>query len=146
MTHAGGTAPDTLEATLPGEGEVVEGKYRIGRTVGVGAMGRVVAAQHLQEQGLVVLDRNWRCADGEVDLVLRDGDDIVFCEVKTRRSDRFGPPAAAVTYRKTRKLRQLALRWLAQSEVHPREIRFDVVEVLPQTRGATQVTHIRSAF
>ncbi|WP_127497229.1 YraN family protein [Actinoplanes solisilvae] len=112
----------------------------------VGAYGEHVAAQHLQQQGLVVLDRNWRCADGEVDLVLRDGDDIVFCEVKTRRSGLFGPPAAAVTHQKVRKLRQLALRWLAETEVRPREIRFDVVEVLMPSRGAGQVTHIRSAF
>ena len=112
----------------------------------VGAYGEEVAAQHLQEQGLVVLDRNWRCADGEVDLVLRDGHDIVFCEVKTRRGDRFGPPAAAVTYRKMRKLRQLALRWLAVAGVHPREIRFDVVEVLVPAEGPGQVTHIRAAF
>ncbi|MCO8271899.1 YraN family protein [Actinoplanes sp. TRM 88003] len=112
----------------------------------VGAYGERVAAQHLQGQGLVILDRNWRCADGEVDLVLRDGFDIVFCEVKTRRGDQFGPPAAAVTHRKVRKLRQLALRWLAEAGVHPREIRFDVVEVLVPAEGAGQVTHIRAAF
>ncbi|MBL7262045.1 YraN family protein [Paractinoplanes lichenicola] len=112
----------------------------------VGVYGENVAAQHLQEQGLVVLDRNWRCPDGEVDLVLRDGEDIVFCEVKTRRSDRFGPPAAAVTQQKVRRLRHLALRWLAEAGIRPREIRFDVVEVLPQTRGGSQVTHIRAAF
>lgn len=112
----------------------------------VGAYGEKIAAQHLQEQGLVVLDRNWRCADGEVDLVLRDGDDIVFCEVKTRLSDRFGPPAAAVTQHKVRKLRHLALRWLSEAGIRPREIRFDVVEVLPQPRGGSQVTHIRAAF
>jgi putative endonuclease len=112
----------------------------------VGAYGERVAARHLREQGLVVLDQNWRCPDGEVDLVLRDGDDIVFCEVKTRRSDLFGTPAEAVGPRKIRKLRQLAHRWLAERGVHPREIRFDVVEVLPQRRGATRVAHIRSAF
>ncbi|MGK5678715.1 YraN family protein [Actinoplanes sp. URMC 104] len=112
----------------------------------VGAYGEKVAARHLQEQGLVVLDRNWRCPDGEVDLVLRDGDDIVFCEVKTRRGGGFGTPAAAVTYRKVRKLRQLAVRWLAEAGVRPHEIRFDVVEVLVPPRGAGSVTHIRAAF
>jgi putative endonuclease len=112
----------------------------------VGAYGERVAARHLQDQGLVVLDRNWRCPDGEVDLILRDGDDLVFCEVKTRRGPIFGSPAAAVDHRKVRKLRQLALRWLDQSGIHPREIRFDVVEVLPQLRGAPQVAHIRAAF
>jgi putative endonuclease len=112
----------------------------------IGAYGERVAARHLQELGLVILERNWRCPDGEVDLVLRDGDDIVFCEVKTRRGTGFGPPASAVGRRKIRKLRQLALRWLAESGMHAREIRFDVVEVLPQRRGAPRVAHLRAAF
>ena len=112
----------------------------------VGAYGEQVAAEHLQNLGYVLLDRNWRCSDGEVDLVLRDGDDLVFCEVKTRRGDRFGPPAAAVDYRKVRKLRQLALRWLADASVRFPGIRFDVVEVLPRRNGAPQVRHIPSAF
>jgi putative endonuclease len=112
----------------------------------LGAWGEQVAAQHLQTLGLVVLDRNWRCADGEIDLVLRDGDDVVFCEVKTRRGGAFGSPAAAITDQKTRRLRLLANRWLQQTWVRPREVRFDVVEVLPQRRGAPVVTHIRAAF
>ncbi|MBM2617623.1 YraN family protein [Actinoplanes sp. LDG1-06] len=112
----------------------------------LGAYGESVAARHLQEQGLVVLDRNWRCADGEIDLVLRDGHDLVFCEVKTRRGGQFGPPAAAVTGAKVRRLRHLALRWLDESGVRHREIRFDVVEVLRQPGGRDRVTHIRSAF
>jgi putative endonuclease len=112
----------------------------------IGAYGERVAAQHLREQGLVILDRNWRCPDGEVDLVLRDGDDLVFCEVKTRRGGRYGTPAEAISPRKVRKLRQLANRWLSEAGIRPREIRFDVVEVLPQRRGATRVAHIRAAF
>jgi putative endonuclease len=112
----------------------------------VGAYGENVAAQHLQEQGLVVLDRNWRCAEGELDLVLRDGFDVVFCEVKTRRGDLFGPPAAAVTPAKMHRLRVLAVRWLDQAGIRPREIRFDVIEVRPRPHGASQVTHIRAAF
>ena len=112
----------------------------------VGAYGERVAAEHLQNLGFVLLDRNWRCSDGEVDLVLRDGDDVVFCEVKTRRGDRFGPPAAAVDHRKVRKLRQLALRWLADTRVRSPGVRFDVVEVLPRRSGAPQVRHIPSAF
>ena len=112
----------------------------------LGAYGERVAARHLQDQGLVVLDRNWRCSDGEVDLVLRDGDDVVFCEVKTRRGDAFGPPSLAVTHDKVRRLRRLAHCWLAEARIRPREIRFDVVEVLPQRRGAPRVAHIRAAF
>ena len=112
----------------------------------VGAYGERLAARHLEEQGLVLLVRNWRCADGEVDLILRDGDDLVFCEVKTRRTATYGPPAAAVGPRKIRKLRQLARQWLAEAGVRPRQVRFDVVEVLPQRRGATRLVHIRAAF
>jgi putative endonuclease len=112
----------------------------------VGAYGERLAARHLQESGLVLLDRNWRCADGEVDLILRDGDDLVFCEVKTRRSATFGPPAAAVDHRKVRKLRLLAAKWLAQTGVRAKQVRFDVVEVLPQPRGRARVVHIRAAF
>ncbi|WP_030436073.1 YraN family protein [Actinoplanes subtropicus] len=112
----------------------------------VGAYGERVAAQHLREQGLVVLHQNWRCPDGEIDLVLRDGDEVVFCEVKTRRGGGFGAPAEAVTQRKVHKLRALANRWLDETGIHPRGLRFDVVEVLPQRRGAPKVVHIRAAF
>ena len=112
----------------------------------VGAYGERVAARHLQDQGLVLLSRNWRCADGELDLVLRDGDEIVFCEVKTRRGNRFGAPAEAVDQRKVRRLRHLAVRWMSETGTRPYAVRFDVVEVLPQLRGASRVEHIRSAF
>jgi putative endonuclease len=112
----------------------------------VGAYGERLAEQHLREQGLVVLARNWRCAEGEVDLILRDGDDVVFCEVKTRRGDRFGSPAEAIGPAKVRRLRRLAVRWLEQSTLSPREIRFDVVAVLPRQRGAADVEHVRAAF
>jgi putative endonuclease len=112
----------------------------------VGAYGERVAARHLRAQGLIVLDRNWRCPDGELDLVLRDGDDVVFCEVKTRRSEGFGVPAEAVTPDKVRRLRHLARRWLDQTRVRPGAMRFDVVEVLPQRRGGPHVQHIRGAF
>jgi len=112
----------------------------------VGAYGERLAERHLRDQGLVVLARNWRCADGEVDLILRDGEDVVFCEVKTRRGDRFGTPAEAIGPAKVRRLRRLAARWLAETRVRPREVRFDVVAVLPQPRGATVVEHTRAAF
>lgn len=112
----------------------------------IGEWGERLAERHLTAQGLVVLNRNWRCAEGEVDLILRDGADVVFCEVKTRRSHTFGTPAEAIGPDKVRRLRRLAHRWLAESGVRPREIRFDVVEVLPQSQGAPVVEHIRAAF
>src|SRR4051794_22131031 len=112
----------------------------------VGAYGERVALAHLIEQGMVVLDRNWRCRGGEIDLVLRDGPDLVFCEVKTRRGDRFGSPAEAVTARKVRRLRRLAAEWLAQAGLRVPTVRFDVVSVLPQRSGAARVEHLRGAF
>lgn len=111
----------------------------------VGAYGERVAAHYLAARGLEILDRNWRCADGEVDLVLRDGDQVVFCEVKTRRGTAFGSPAESVVPRKVRRLRRLATLWMREREIHG-SIRFDVVEVLVQRRGATRVAHIPGAF
>ena len=112
----------------------------------VGAHGERLAEQHLAARGMVVLARNWRCAEGEIDLILRDGADVVFCEVKTRRGTRFGTPAEAIGPDKVRRLRALAARWLAQSSVRPREVRFDVVAVVREGRGPFEVEHVRAAF
>jgi putative endonuclease len=112
----------------------------------VGAYGERLASRHLEEKGLVILARNWRCDDGEIDLVLADGEDVVICEVKTRRSSVFGTPAEAVGPIKVQRLRRLAARWLAESRMQAREVRFDVVEVRPQQRGAALIEHIRAAF
>jgi putative endonuclease len=75
-----------------------------------------------------VLDRNWRSPSGELDLVACQGKVVVFCEVKTRASGRFGPPEAAVGWAKQRRLRVLATQWLAAHDVHG-SIRFDVAAV-----------------
>lgn len=112
----------------------------------VGAFGERLAARHLVDQGMVVLDRNWRGGNGEVDIIARDGETLVFVEVKTRRNEGFGAPAEAVVARKVRRLRQLAAEWLASSGVRAEEVRFDVVSVLPQRRGAPRVEHVRAAF
>jgi putative endonuclease len=112
----------------------------------LGAYGERVAADHLREQGLVILDRNWRCSDGEIDLILRDRDDIVFCEVKTRTGEMFGSPAESIGPRKVRRLRRLAARWLDEAGVHADEIRFDVVEVRRRVNGTDEIAHIRAAF
>jgi putative endonuclease len=112
----------------------------------VGAYGERVAVRYLVAQGMVLLDRNWRCGAGELDAILRDGDTLVFAEVKTRRSGRFGAPAEALVPAKVARLRRLAALWLAQSGVRPRTVRFDVVSVLPQDSGRAAVEHLRGAF
>jgi putative endonuclease len=112
----------------------------------VGSYGERVAVAYLIAQGMVLLDRNWRCAAGEIDAILRDGDVLVIAEVKTRRGEAFGPPAAAVVPAKVARLRRLAVLWLAQSRIRPREVRFDVISVRPGRRGAAAVEHLRGAF
>ena len=112
----------------------------------VGAYGERLAERHLRDQGLVVLARNWRCGDGEIDLILRDGEDVAFCEVKTRRSDTYGTPAEAINPTKVQRLRRLAARWLTETPVRPREVRFDVVAVVTQPKGPARVEHLRAAF
>lgn len=112
----------------------------------VGVYGERVAARLLTEIGLEVIDRNWRCARGEIDIVARDGatDEIVFVEVKTRRSTAYGLPAEAVTPAKLARLRRLAGEWLAAHQVTAAGIRLDVVAILVPGTGAAQVEHLRA--
>jgi len=112
----------------------------------LGDHGERIAAAYLTDAGLRVLDRNWRCRDGELDIVARDGDALVFCEVKTRRGIGFGHPVEAVTPVKQRRLRRLAQRWLASHDEHAPELRFDVVGVLIRPSRPALVTHLRAAF
>jgi putative endonuclease len=96
----------------------------------VGVAGEDAAAAWYEANGYEVLARNWRCREGELDLIVRRNRIIVFCEVKARTTDAFGAPVEAVTRTKRQRLRVLAARWLDDSPVRPREIRFDVVSVL----------------
>jgi putative endonuclease len=109
----------------------------------LGAYGEALAARHLTGKGMVLLDRNWRCDLGEIDLVLRDGRVLVVCEVKTRSSLAFGTPVEGVTEQKTARLRRLAARWLADHDVHPLDVRIDLVGVLVPAGGAAEIDHVR---
>jgi putative endonuclease len=96
----------------------------------LGIDGEDAAAAWYQAQGYEVVARNWRCRDGELDLIVRQGRTYVFCEVKTRTTDAFGVPAEAITRTKRTRIRHLAARWLAEASSPAREIRFDVVAIL----------------
>ena len=109
----------------------------------LGAYGERVAERYLAELGMVVLDRNWRCHAGELDLVLRDGETLVFCEVKTRTGTAYGHPLEAVGPVKTERLVRLADRWLEEHRVVAHDIRLDVVAVVRSLRGAAEVEHVR---
>jgi len=108
--------------------------------VELGRWGERRVARHYEADGYDVLDQNWQIRGGELDLVLQRGDEIVFCEVKTRSSDRFGCGAEAVDHRKQRHVRRTAMAWL---DVYPMRgsLRFDVATV---TGGRVDV--IEGAF
>lgn len=95
----------------------------------LGHRGEDAAASWYSQAGYVVLDRNWRCPRGELDLICARGDLVVFCEVKTRSSNRYGSGAEAVTAAKQARVRRLATVWLSESADYWRRIRFDVADV-----------------
>jgi putative endonuclease len=110
----------------------------------LGAYGEALATRFLLDTGMVLLERNWRCDLGEIDLVLRDGRVLVVCEVKTRSSVAYGSPLEGVTERKAARLRRLAARWLAEHDLRPAEVRIDLVGVLVPARGPVEVEHVQA--
>ena len=99
----------------------------------LGAAGEVAVAQCYERAGYQILERNWRCREGEIDLILRTGGLLVFCEVKTRSTDAFGTPAEAVTRAKRDQVRRVARRYLDDCPFRFRQIRFDVGAVTPKS-------------
>ena len=128
----------TRTTTGPGPGVSTGASRRA-----LGAYGEALAARHLVGQGMVLLDRNWRCEAGEIDLVLRDGDVLVICEVKTRSSTDYGTPHEAVTDVKVDRLRRLAVRWLEERGLAVRDVRIDLVGIVRPRRGASVLDHVR---
>ncbi|GAB2616187.1 YraN family protein [Streptomyces capparidis] len=136
----GGPAPRRRARTAPARG----GPAR----AALARYGETVAARRLAAAGMTVLARNWRCREGELDIVARDGDAVVVCEVKTRSGGGFQHPLAAVGPDKARRLRHLAERWVAEhcagsGGPPPGGIRIDVVGVVRRPRGAALVEHVR---
>lgn len=111
----------------------------------LGKEGEQAAAEYLQRAGLRILARNWRCGEGEIDIVAADRRALVACEVKTRSSTRYGTPLEAVTPRKRSRLRRLAVRWVLAHGVLFDEVRVDVVGVLRSETapGGFVIEHIR---
>ena len=111
-----------------------------------GAVGERAAKKHLQALGLKFLTANFRSARGEIDLVFRDGDCLVFVEVKTRSSESWVRPAAAVNARKRRLLSQCGLDYLKLLKNPQIKIRFDIVEVLLADGAVREVRHLPNTF
>ncbi|WP_020418158.1 YraN family protein [Amycolatopsis sp. ATCC 39116] len=119
---------------------------RPARHLTLGRRGEDIAARHLQKLGFVVLARNWRCRQGELDLIATNGRTLVICEVKTRTRESFGDPAEAVTEDKVARIRRLAGQWLSIHRVGWCRVRFDVIAVYADGDGEPRVRHIPGAF
>lgn len=119
------------------------------RNGALGRYGEDLAARRLRQSGMAILERNWRCREGELDIVARQADALVVCEVKTRRAGGYEHPFAAITPRKAERLRRLASRWLSECWISrygrppAGGVRIDLVGVLLPQAGAPLVEHVR---
>lgn len=112
----------------------------------LGRRGEAIAARHLVAAGLTIIELNWRCTHGEIDIVARAGRELVFVEVKTRSSVEYGHPLEAITPVKVARLRRLAGAWcLAHPEVTG-DMRIDAVAVIAPRVGDAQVEHLERVF
>jgi putative endonuclease len=112
----------------------------------LGKRGEQIAADYFASAGLAMIDRNWRCAQGEIDLIVLDGDELVFVEVKTRSGLGYGHPLEAITAQKLARLRRLAAAWCEAHPGHARSIRIDAVAVIAPRSGGVQLEHLRRVF
>ena len=111
-----------------------------------GARGEHYAAKHLERQGFKIIERNYTCPLGELDLVARKGPLLVFCEVKTRSTAKMGPPELAVNHGKQRKIVRLAKYYIKNNRLENLQCRFDVVTVQWGEGKKPEVRHIPAAF
>ena len=108
----------------------------------LGKSGEDYAVRHLVGAGFDIVDRNWRCSEGELDIIAVDRNTLVVVEVKTRSSTDFGLPAEAVTWRKAAKLRELAARWVREAGCRM-PVRVDVISIVMPRDGRTELQHYR---
>ena len=95
----------------------------------LGQWGETLAATRLEDEGYLIVDRNWRCSIGEIDIVAQDGDVLVFAEVKTRQSLNFGSPEESITARKGQRLIDLGVQYCSEHELDDVEWRIDIVAI-----------------
>ena len=116
-------------------------------TPDLGRKGENLAARYLTNHGLTLLSRNWRCRDGELDVIATDGDTPVVCEVKTRSTDDYGEPIEYVTPVKIQRIKRATREWLRRyRRGWPDVVRFDILAILWPPEGDPEVRHVRGAF
>ncbi|HVW81217.1 MAG TPA: YraN family protein [Mycobacteriales bacterium] len=111
----------------------------------LGINGENYAVRYLIGAGFTIVTRNWRCPDGEIDILAADGPTLAVIEVKTRATDAFGQPYEAVNWRKSARLRRLAAQWLREHP-WPGPVRFDVISIVMPKDVVPTLQHIRAAF
>lgn len=109
----------------------------------LGVTGEQLAADYLEDRGLRIIDSNWRCRAGEIDLVALEGNDLVVVEVKTRSSRRYGDPLEAVSLAKARRLRTLAVMWAREHHHVPGLLRIDAVGIVMERGSLPEIDHRR---
>lgn len=109
----------------------------------LGQTGEQIAADYLEERGIRVIDSNWRCVRGEIDLIALDGTELVIVEVKTRRSRRYGDPLEALTRAKLLRLRTLAVMWAREHHRVIGTLRIDAVGIIMDSSGTPSIDHLK---
>jgi len=112
----------------------------------LGERGEDAAAAYLERAGFTIVERNWRCSAGEIDIIAMDGETVVLCEVKTRRSTSKGSPSDAVTPAKRQRYARLASAYVQEAGLPETEIRFDVIAILVIAEDRALLRHHRGAF
>ena len=114
------------------------------KVYGLGLKGEIAAAKYLKKKGYKILEKNFQCRFGELDLIAQDKEGLVFCEVKTRSEGMIALPQESVTYAKQQKMIKTALFWL-QSRDLDLPMRFDVIAVTAE-KGALSITHLENVL
>ncbi len=114
--------------------------------IATGTLGERMAVAHLRRDGMRILDRNWACRIGELDIVAQDGATVVFCEVKTRRSLRFGTPFSAIDATKAARIDRLAHAWRRETRRWSFPRRFDAVCIVIRPNHTAHIDHRRGVF
>jgi len=110
-----------------------------------GNKGEQIAMRHLKRIGFQIVEMNYRFGHGEIDIVAKDDNTLVFCEVKMRKSNEYGDPEYAITPKKQQQIRKVAQGYLYEHEIKEQECRFDVVAIR-MVRGVPEINYIRNAF
>jgi len=111
----------------------------------MGRAGEDLARKYLESQGFEIVELNYHYGHGEIDIIARDEEYLVFCEVKARKNDEYGPPEYALTPRKQQQIRRIAAGYLYERDIHDQACRFDVVAI--QFKGdEPEINHIKNAF